>query len=365
MNTSLKVIQNAGTRLSGCGGPDHCAKCELFGKVCPGSRGRCGAKKQCAQRECFGECNTCGGGPSAPGSAPAICCKSPLKDIFLAEVRGSLPVGREVYEYAKRPKIVLSTKGIVVTQGSVGSAFGTGYAFAPEIEAVGVNLRHVWAARNGWWSRDMRDYLRVPKTTKLILFTSGYDDTLEKAWDSNMFEEDYTRVGFDYWQNLSFSMYAEDSPMQTYFSSLRSLRSVSASRSWFAEDLPVDHLRPEWVAARLREQVAAIPQIILNMQFMSTDKSDILAHAVGVKRLHRDLPLHVSFWIHGPVRPWIIKLLKNICFKRDLYFMSSGPWIAGHKGQLLRTDGRMITEPKFTRREIVWENQRMYARLCA
>lgn len=359
MKVSLKLFQNEGKLLSGCGTPEWCSKCELFQKVCPGSNGGCTTKETVAQRECYSACNTCGGGPANPNSAPAVCCKSPLKTLLLEQARGSKPVGKERFDYTSRPKIDLPSRAVIVTQGSPGSAFGSDSPFAPEVEAVGVNLRHVWSRNAGWWSQDLRDYLRVPSTAKLVLLTSVFDNRLEHAWDEDLHEEDFGRLGFDYWQNLSFSIYAEDSPMQSYWCALRSLRSVQGNQSWFAEDVKAPRLMKQWTKDRLLEQVEKIPQIVLNMQFIRNNREELFAHAEDLKTYHDLLPLKVSIWLLGPSQPAVIKFFQKLAPGRDLYFLSALPWIGAHRGAVLGPDGK-LKKSTLPKKELVWRNQRAY-----
>lgn len=362
MKVSLKLFQNDGQLLTGCGTPEWCAKCELFQKVCPGNNGGCTTKETIAQRECYSACNTCGGGSAHPNSAPAICCKSPMKTLLLEQARGFRPVGKEVFAYTKRPKIDLKSRAVIVTQGSPGAAFGDSESpFAPEVDAVGVNIRHVWSRNAGWWSSDMRDYLRVPKHVKLLLLTSVFDNRLEHAWDADLHEEDFGKLGFDYWQNLSFSVYAEDSPMQSYWCALRSLRSVQGNRSWFAEDVKAPRLMKQWTRDRLLEQVSVIPQIMLNMQFIRNDREELFAHAEDLKTYDAVLPKNVAIWLIGPSQPAVVKFLRGLAPGRDVYFLSALPWIGAHRGALLGVDGK-LQKSKLPKKDLVWANQRAFLR---
>jgi hypothetical protein len=366
VKVSLKLFNNKQEKLEGCGTAEWCAKCRLFNKVCAGNNGGCTTKQDVAQRECYSACNTCGGGPAKPHSAPAVCCKSPLKTILLEQALGAKnEEGKEFFLVTPRPKIVVKHTGIVVTQGSPGAAFGSSDSpFPPEVEAVAVNIRHVWSKSAGWWSDDLRDYLRVPANVKLILLTSVFDNRLEDAWDAGLHEEDFSQLGFDYWQNLSFSIYAEDSPMQSYWSTLRSLRSVQGNKSWFAEDVRAPRLMPEWTKARLLEQVSKLPQLVLNFQFIRGDKAELLAHGADLKAYHALLPANVAIWILGPVQPAAIRFFKKLAPNRSLYFLSALPWIGAHRGALLSSNGKLVRS-KINKKDLVWANQRAYLKITS
>lgn len=283
---------------------------------------------------------------------------------MLEQARGSRVVGKEQYTYTPRPLIDLPHSGVLVTQGGAGAAFAPNESpYAPEVKAIAINLRHVWSKSAGWWSEDVRDYLRVPKNVKLILLTSVFDNRLEDAWDEGLHEEDFSKYGFDYWQNLSFSIYAEDSPMQSYWCALRSLRSVQGNRSWFAEDVRAPRLLPAWSKERLLEQVSKIPQLVLNFQFIRNDKAELLAHGADLKAYHALLPTNVAIWLLGPVQPAAIKFFRKLTPGRRLYFLSALPWIGAHRGALLGVNGKLVRS-KVDKKSLIWANQRAYLKLA-
>lgn len=361
MHIKLKIIDQPDVLRTGCGTEEHCSKCELHGVVCPGNRGHCTHKQSCTQRECYGDCENCGGGLLNPGAAVAICCKSPLRDSFINSVREDREIGAETYKYTKRDKIVLRTKGVIVTQGGVGSAFGDKSPFPKEVEAVAVNLRHVWSSR-GWYSRDFRDYMRLEKHQKLILLTALYDDVLERAWDAKLYDEDFASLGFDWWETLRFSQYASGSNTAVYFHALRNMWCMSAGASWFADVIDASGLKKEWIEARMREQTAKVPQVMHNMQGLGAKQEDMKEALRHFPFYHRILPENVTMWVNGPIRPVFLKAIRSLMPGRDVYLMSAAPWISGQKGKLLQDDGKLVYT-KLPKNEVIWENQRAFLRI--
>jgi len=151
---------------------DVCYKCQLLSEgYCPGNKGHCGYHGTSSMKKCNQECMTCGGGEAKPHSVPAICCKSPLASTALARV---------THDYVWHPRNIIKLKqqGIIVIQGAVGGRVQDPYP--KETQAIAVSLRHVWSGK-GWYSKDMKDYLHLPKGVKLILLTMTHDDVLERA----------------------------------------------------------------------------------------------------------------------------------------------------------------------------------------
>lgn len=320
---------------------------------CPGCNGHCGMKGDSLMWKCNRECMTCGGGDANPNTVPAICCKSPLADLALAKV------DKPFYNWTKRPVIDLDGQhGIIVTQGSVGGRMKDPYPI--ETKAIAVNLRHVWST-NGWYSRDMKDYLRIPRGVKLILLTMTHDDVLERAWDEELHEEDWGAPGFDFWQPLTFSFYHSDAKMNMYWQWRRTLIAAERGKSWFSMSIP-------WHMTKKADEVAAIqkeaiPQVIFNAQFTGSD-DDLMSYLRMVVRDHNATPKHVPFWFVGVSTRRIVRLFKSFLKGRELFFLSTTPWLSGHKGAeyVVTGQGRRSPLPKD---ELVLANQRAYMDMVA
>lgn len=314
---------------------------------CPGCNGHCGFKGLSSMWKCNRECMTCGGGDAAPNTVPAICCKSPLADIALSKV------DRDNYAWMKRPVIDLPQHGIVVTQGAVGGRIKDPYP--KETKAIAVNLRHVWSG-NGWFSKDMKDYLRIPRGVKLILLTMTHDDVLERAWDKELHEEDWGLPGFDYWQPLTFSMYHSDSKMNMYWQWRRTLHATERSAAWFSPLIPEHMTKKADEVTRVVTQ--NIPQVIFNAQFIGDDDL-LISYMKLVLRNHNAIDKRVPFWFVGISTRKIVRVFKSFLKGRQLYFLSTTPWLAGHKGSEYVVTGQ-TKKSMLPKDELVLANQRAY-----
>lgn len=357
----LKVINEPLSKPMSCFEGKHsepCRECDL-NSIC--SRGCNNAHYVCSQRTCYRECNDCGGGPilkNTGANVPAVCCKAPLKDVWLTQVK------KENYFFKPRKLITLKQRSIIVTQGSPGRVDGCPYP--KEASAIAVNLRHVWSTR-GWFSQDMRDYLKIdsPKT-KLILLTATHDDVLERAWSCGVQHEDFKSLGFNYWQALEFSQYGEYSRFNNIWQGYRSLYAVEASRAYFSTQFP-DALRVVQNKESYHpwyECGQAIPQFIINWQFTSLrDKDSYRAMVASIMRYIKRVPVK-SLWFMGVLSSEMVYNLQRAFLDYTCYFMSVTPWLAAHKGSELSMNGK-IQKSKLPKTELVLLNQRNYANLVS
>ena len=171
----LPVIKNEQpiTEPSTCKGKDFCSSCALF----VGNNGRCDgctpkhqAQLSPAFSACDRECGTCTGHKVL---VPAICCRSPLKDIYLTAVtKGAADWNKPEYSYTKRPILDYKQKAIFyISSGGVNTIVPKGKPLVPEDhEVVAVNITRVWSG-NGFYSKDLKSYLRLSPNTKLLLMT--------------------------------------------------------------------------------------------------------------------------------------------------------------------------------------------------
>jgi hypothetical protein len=334
---------------------DPCSTCQL-GRVCvQGCRTR---RTACAQKTCYRQCNDCGGGPLRHTGAdvPAICCKAPLKDVYLSQVR------KEHYNFTKREFIDLKQRSIVITQGSPGRVDRSPYP--DKTSAIAVNIRHVWS-RRGWFSQDMRDYLKLEsKDTKLILLTATHDDVLERAWDAEAYDADFKSLGFDYWQALEFSQYGDGSNLNNLWQGYRTLSAIEASKAHFVDMLPsavrvLEGKRPyrPWYDCGL-----VIPQVMVNWQFNSLRDVDNYRLVVSLVRRHLKCVPAKAIWFIGVVSAEMVFNLQRAFPQHRCYFMSVNPWLAAHKGDEFTPVGR-LQKSKLPKTELVLLNQRNYANL--
>ena len=334
------LIQKPGVALTrrDCQGEDGCGGCPLYRD----NGGRCGGctprhREQLADnfRSCFGECHECTG---FQVEVTAICCRSPLKDVYLTAVTGGSEWNAPTYQFTERAAIRPTTHAIpYFTSGGI-STVGPSEEYLVESDIVAVNLSRVWGGR-GFYSRDMKDYFRLPARTKLVLLTMTKDDVLERAWEQELYADplEFSRVGFDYWMPLQFSAYPEEAKMHQYYQLLRTLRALEQSRAWFmtgdhhVEGFDVDDL--------VAEGCLHVPQITINTQFVTNDES-LRWQLRMLRHWHATLPDRVAFFLVGQINPRFVTNVRAVCGARALYFISSKPFYLATKGQALRQSGK-------------------------
>ncbi len=339
---------------------EPCATCRL-NDICV--QGCCATHHDCVQRTCNRGCNSCGGGDirgeAGERGTPAICCKAPLRDMYIDMVR------KPQYAFKRRPLLDLKARSIVVSQGSPGRIAGCPYP--EDTEAVAVNLRHVWSERNGWYSHDMRDYLRLPsKRTKLILITSTHDDVLERAWNSEVHREDFASLGFDIWQSLTYSQYHEMSRFNNLWQGFRTLTAIEASGAHFSTLLP-HGLRlsgGEAVYAPWRALGERVPQLMLNWQYTSLKEPEAFVAMLGALKRQVSLVPTQALWFVGVCTPEAVFNIQKHFPGRPCYFLSVVPWILAHKGAMLNKVGKM-RRSKLAKADLMHQNQHNFHELVA
>lgn len=333
---------------------DPCVSCAL-NDICVG--GCCSNHSRCVQTTCHQECNDCGGGDLLRfegGNVPAVCSKAPLRELQLEQVR------RESYDFTPRDLIKHDTKSAVITQGSFGQTDGSFYPEGTEI--VGVNIRHVWSSR-GWFSSDMKDYLKLPPGAKLLLLTATKDDVLERAWEFGVQHADFEAIGFDYWQALEFSTYGYMSRYHNLWTAYRLMESIELSRAHFGQLIPVEVDRAKRDKLGLFRVCAEnIPQAVINCQFLSVKRLDTFRRTLAAwKRALKGLPLK-ALWFLGVVSPEMVYNIRMNFSAYDCYFLAVNPWLAAFKGDAFLRSGK-LKKSRLPRRELVLQNQCNYANL--
>ena len=272
---------------------------------------------------------------------------------------------KDRYAFAEQPRIALRYRHIVVSQGSPGRIEQSPYP--DDCEAVAVNLRHVWSSRNGWYSRDFRDYLKLPsRRTKSILITSTHDDVLERAWADEVHREDFAALGFDFWQALTFSQYQAMSRYNNLWAGYRTLSAIEASGAHFSTVMP-HGLRlsggPE-VYAPWRALGEAVPQLMLNWQYTSPKQPEaFVGMLAAIKRQVELVPTQAIFFI-GVCTPESVYNIQANLPDHACYFLSVVPWLLAHKGAMLNLHGKM-RRSSLPKRELMLKNQANFAKLTA
>lgn len=352
------ISDNVKTRPLHCSSrPDRCDNCPAHknnGGLCRG----CTPLKlsKCEMSSCWQECNTCTG---YKVEVPAICVKAPLRNVYMSAVTGGAPSwAKAEYKFHSQKRIDLKCKTVVVARGG-GVKLTKDSPYVPELEMIGVTLSDVWSKGGGWFSHDLKDYLRLRRHQKLMLVTSVRDDILEDGWDAECFGgESHSRVGFDYWMPLSFSTYKKDSYMQQYFSVLRTMYAIMRGRAHFCtltayEGLDLDHY--------YKEAIGVLKQMLVTSQFLVNDQA-LLAKIAWIKKWNDLTPATVPLWSVGMATPRYIHNVRKYAPERDLYFVSANPFrLAGHGKRLFDT-GLAKKDPSLSKDELMYENQRALIR---
>lgn len=361
---SLRVLQEGETAaLSRCDGRmEKCQSCQLYkknGGRCDGCTPQHFAKLGENFQACYTECNTCTG---FKVSVPAVCCRSPLKEsYFTAVTKGAADWNKPSYAYTKRPVLEFRNKAIFyVSSGGVNTITAGGKELVkPGTELVAVNITRVWGS-NGFYSRDLKDYLHLPRGTRLMLTTMCLDDMLERAWNKEMYNdvEDLQRVGFDYWMPLSFSGYPNEAHMHKYYQTLRTLYVTERMKAWWTTG---DHHLPGVETDDLILQAAAsVPQLVFNAQFAGGDS--LKFHLLLVRHYHSIVPAHVPFWFIGASNATFVHNTRKQAGTRPLYFLSPKPLYLGSKGQEQLIDGS-ATKSAMPKLELVQQNYEQFSNM--
>ena len=118
----------------------------------------------------------------------------------------------------------------------------------PTIDAWAVPIHKVMSLQAKFRSSDLKDYLGIPKSRKLILSTAAPDNFMEVLWEKR-FELNFSQFGIDYWFPAHFSIYDADGKAYQLFNAKRQQIHAVTVRSqfvWFrlGEYVPVDFLEP-------------------------------------------------------------------------------------------------------------------------
>lgn len=339
----LPVLKTEVTTLSSCDGGSRCPECPLFVK----NGGRCnGCSPQHQQAmaetfdnfvECYKECNACTG---YKVRVPAICCRSPMKNIVMSAItKGAEDWNKPAYTYTERPRLSFTQRAVFyIASGGVNTiAPGKTHLVSSKHEVVAVNLTRVWGG-NGFFSRDLKDYLHLPASTKLVLMTMTQDDLLERGWQKEFYADpsEFQAVGLDAWMPLSFSAYPEEAHMHQYAQLLRTLYCTEKSAAWFVTgDHRLNGMRTDDL---ILEAVAKIPQMVFNMQFV--DDKWLIYHLRIMKHYHSLVKPDAPFWIIGASTPSFMASVRQVVGSRIVYYVSAKPLYLASKGQLLLSTGK-------------------------
>lgn len=353
----LKVLRE-GTVVqpSACKGLESCKTCPLYKK----NDGRCGGCTQSKQAtmnpkylECYQECHECTG---FDAEVTAICCRSPLRDLHMTALTKGSNWNKPEWRLRKRPILEFQQKAVFyISAGSLNAlTVDDEYLVPEETEVVAVSLARVFTGKK-FASYDMRDYLKIAKSTKLILLTMNRDDVLEKAWDREIYDfEEYERIGFDHWMPIAFSSYYEEPAMQQYYSFLRTMWTAEQSQAWFSN---AGYLRNGLqLNDLLLRSDRAMPQWTFNGQFLY-DEEALQRFLISVKRMNSLVSGDHPFWIVGPSKPKFMHNVRRMVeATRPLYFVSANPHHYSTQGKEMGIAGKAqkstLPKPELLQRNI-------------
>lgn len=336
----IPIIKSEVRNSVSCKDHDYCSSCRLH----VGNNGRCeGCTPQHRARlypeftYCYQTCDTCTG---FKVRVPALCCRSPHKDLVLDTLtKNPDDWNKPVFKFKKRKRIKYDRKAIMYFNYGSALKLAGPEGYVCEHEVVAVNMSHCMGMGGNFFSRDMHDFLRVPDETDIILTTMSIDDHLERAWEKNNYgdPEKYEAVGIKYWMPLAFSSYQGDARMHAYYQFLRTSRAIEFSSPHF---YPGYYHRPGLRLDDLHLQaVEKIPQVIFNTQFFKGSKDNLRYYVANMMRWHKLCPPRVSFWMLGAASPMFIRNMRKVMPKRDLYFLSAKPLYLAVNGKRLTPNG--------------------------
>lgn len=365
----LKVIQDDRREPVHCSQHDYCGECTLYvknGGRCEG----CTSKHRKSLSEefqwCYQECHSCTG---YKATVTAVCCRSPLKKMYLDAVTQNPDNWNEPrYTFTQRDRLQFKSRAIFHFGQKCNASAVIGDALQKH-RVIATNMKVVVKPNGkGFVSNDLHDYLCLNKKTKIILTTMDIDDHLEKAWEEEFYDrpEQYERVGISYWMPLAFSTYGDtDARMHQYYQFCRSSIALERSKAHFYPGYYHGAgLRLEDLILRALEKV---PQVMFNAQFLGSKKS---GNAIGtlkaIKRWHEFAPSHVSFWIVGASTPTFFHNVRKHCGERDVYYVSGKPLYMSLWGQRMKLDGNeqdLTADDHPEKPDLVRDNYRMFKRL--
>lgn len=353
MRVTLKVLNEKPNTIYKCSDhPDRCSKCPINvgnGGLCKG----CSSEKlsACSQSQCDLGCNVCGG---FKVDVPAVCCKSPIAKTFLIQAAPGGNYKKPSFTFTRRKAISFKSKAVVSARGG-GINSSKGPPYIDELECVAATIKDVWSPR-GFYSKDVKDYLRVPKSKKLIIISALLDDWLERMWDAQAFGQDFEEHGIDYWMPPAFSVYNQDGHMNRYWQMLRTLHALQIGKGHF---VPLPNTSNFEIDDIYLDAIDKIPQATFNCQFAFNDERMIKALGV-IRSWHQKVPKHVSFWMIGAGSPKFCRNIRKLLGDRDVYFVSANPFRLANHGKEMLPDGNGLKVDGVSKQDLLFKNQRTF-----
>lgn len=338
----LPIIKENSTKLRGlstCIGKDHCSECKLYSR----NGGRCSGctplHKQALGdhfKACYQECNSCNVGYKV--NTTAICCRSPLTESYLTALCRGLDFNNPVFNPTKQAKLSFTQRAILnYAFGSLKQIAPEDSILFPDQEVVVSPLSYLKGKGDLFYSHNLKEYLKLASSTKLIASTMSIDDHLEAAWEKEQYggKEFYGRVGIDYWAPLAFSIFSNQAKMFQYYQLLRMLWSAEFGQSHFViASVPKVSFE---IKDLLETWLEACPQVMFNAQ-MSTNDS-LLWYKGEVASWDKIASPDIPFWFIGASTPLFMVNIREVIPKREIYWVSSKPLWCANSGKIFRKDG--------------------------
>lgn len=275
MSYLLPTLTDLPNKAQHCDG-SKCAKCPLHKTWCHGctNTATCGTMRGCST-----ECGTCHGEPGVQG----VCCKSPLA----AEAAERIAELEEM-KFTPQPQLVFPDERIPIL-------IDRQHRSPAPVNAISIN--RVYSAGKGWKSNDIKDYLLLDKSTKLIMTTVMTDDLLVRMAEKRWWET-APDVGIDYWQPMLWSMFMNESRMQRLYAFWQTMKSLSEAQAHFSTNTfhHLNHLNIERVLLRTHR---SIPNVDFGLSHGSEDH-DAQRRAFGyVKKYATLLGSQTSWFVQG------------------------------------------------------------------
>lgn len=290
---SLPVLKLDREHHQVCDG-SNCATCPLYGKFCKGCgsdpEGTCGA-----QHECQTACNTCHGEVDAGRQVRGVCCKSPLAGFALRQIQTL-----DQLHYVPRKQLV------DLPDERIPNLLDRHHKTKATVNAVSM---HRVYSKKGWKSADIKDYLQLDKSTKLILTTVMRDDYLDNFMELRWFDT-VEQVGFDLWSPLLFSRFTNESNMQKLLSTWRILRNLQDSAAHFS---PFVGYYPRLnVTQEILRANRAVPNIFINASHGSEQTEGSRRLFAYVQKYAKELGTKATWFVQGMTARYKRQLFRSL-----------------------------------------------------
>lgn len=365
----LKVIQDEVREPVSCSQHDYCSSCNLFhknGGRCEGCTPKHKAEMKQEFGWCYQECHSCTGYKT---TVTAVCCRSPLKNMYLDAVTQNPDNWNEPkFTFTPRDLLTFKRKAIFHFSQKCNAKSTVASALAG-VPVIATNMKVVVKPNGkGFVSDDLHDFLSLSKRTKIILTTMDIDDHLENAWNEEFYTDPslYERVGVSYWMPLGFTTTQDkDARMHRYYQFCRTMLATEKSKAHF---FPAYYRYP---GLRLDDlimpAIEAIPNLMFNCQFLGSATSDNLAITLRmIKSWHEFAPKRNAFWFVGASTPTFFHNVRKIIGDRDAYFVSGKPLYMTLWGQRMKKDGNerdLLPDDHPEKPDLVRDNYKMFKKL--